>query len=78
MHLLPADWFYRFLTLHGLNMLIFCIIFFEMAILYFAGAGALERTAPAPKAGWVAFGLMVLGAVMVTTSWSCRERPTCC
>ena len=32
-HLLPADLFYRFLTLHGLNMLIFFIIFFEMAIL---------------------------------------------
>src|SRR6202795_5047571 len=29
-HLLPAAMFYRFLTLHGLNMLIFFIIFFEM------------------------------------------------
>ena len=37
-HLLPADWFYRILTAHGLNMLIFFIIFFEMAVLYFAGA----------------------------------------
>ena len=36
-HLLPAEWFYRILTLHALNMLIFFIIFFEMAVLYFAG-----------------------------------------
>src|SRR4051812_12960587 len=35
-HLLPVDWFYRILTLHGLNMLIFWILFFEVAILYFA------------------------------------------
>ena len=31
-HMLPADMFYRFLTAHGLNMLIFFIIFFEMAV----------------------------------------------
>src|SRR5512132_3905479 len=34
-HLLPVDWFYRILTLHGLNMLIFWILFFEVAVLYF-------------------------------------------
>ncbi|MCP3958405.1 MAG: cytochrome c oxidase subunit I, partial [bacterium] len=64
-HLLPADWYYRLLTAHGLNMLIFFIIFFEMAILYFAGPIALGCRQPAPKLGWAAFGLMVLGAVMV-------------
>src|SRR5262245_22758557 len=37
-HLLPADWFYRILTVHGMSMLIFFIIFFEMAVLYFASA----------------------------------------
>jgi cytochrome c oxidase subunit 1 len=60
-HLLPADLFYRFLTLHGLNMLIFFIIFFEMAILYFAGPILLSSRLPAPRVGWLAFGLMVLG-----------------
>ncbi len=64
-HLLPADLFYRFLTLHGLNMLIFFIIFFEMAVLYFAGPVLLSARVPAPKLGWLAFGLMVLGMVMV-------------
>ncbi|MDX1577552.1 MAG: cytochrome C oxidase subunit I, partial [Gemmatimonadota bacterium] len=32
-HLLDAVWFYRILTVHGMNMLIFFIIFFEMAVL---------------------------------------------
>ena len=52
-HLLPADLFYRFLTLHGLNMLIFFIIFFEMAVLYFAGPVLLSCRLPAPAWGWL-------------------------
>jgi cytochrome c oxidase subunit I len=64
-HLLPADWFYRMLTAHGLNMLIFFIIFFEMAILYFAGPVLLNARQPAPKLGWAGFALMVAGAVLV-------------
>src|SRR5215467_1701594 len=64
-HLLPADLFYRFLTLHGLNMLIFFIIFFEMAILYFAGPVLLSCRVPAPKIGWLAFALMVAGMLTV-------------
>lgn len=66
-HLLPADLFYRFLTLHGLNMLIFFIIFFEMAILYFAGPILLNCRLPAPRVGWLAFALMVLGMLVVNT-----------
>ena len=66
-HLLPADLFYRFLTLHGLNMLIFFIIFFEMAVLYFAGPVLLNARLPMPKAGWAAFGLMVAGMALVNT-----------
>lgn len=66
-HLLPADWFYRFLTIHGLNMLIFFIIFFEMAVLYFAGPVLLNSRQPAPKVAWLGFILMVVGMVMVNT-----------
>ncbi|HBF12889.1 MAG TPA: cytochrome C oxidase subunit I [Deltaproteobacteria bacterium] len=64
-HLLPADMYYRFLTLHGLNMLIFFIIFFEMAILYFAGTVPLNARLPAPKLGYLAFILMLGGAILV-------------
>jgi cytochrome c oxidase subunit 1 len=63
-HLLPADLFYRFLTLHGLNMLIFFIIFFEMAVLYFAGPVLLSSRLPGAKIGWASFGLMVVGMLM--------------
>jgi cytochrome c oxidase subunit 1 len=66
-HLLPAAMFYRFLTLHGLNMLIFFIIFFEMAVLYFAGPLLLGSRLPAPTLGWASFGLMLLGMLMVNT-----------
>lgn len=64
-HLLPAHMYYRFLTLHGLNMLIFFIIFFEMAVLYFAGPVLLNARLPAPFLGWIAMALMVIGAVIV-------------
>jgi cytochrome c oxidase subunit 1 len=67
-HLLPADLFYRFLTLHGLNMLIFFIIFFEMAVLYFAGPVLLSCRLPAPAAGWLAFVLMVAGMLTVNAT----------
>jgi len=66
-HLLPADLYYRFLTAHGLNMLIFWVIFFEMAVLYFAGPIVLNCRQPAPRLGWLAFVLMVVGAGMVDT-----------
>ncbi|MCB1675274.1 MAG: hypothetical protein KDI01_03230, partial [Halioglobus sp.] len=37
-HLLNAQDFYMVLTLHGLNVLIFWLIFFEIAVLYFASS----------------------------------------
>ena len=64
-HLLPPTWYYRMLTLHGLDMLIFFIIFFEMAVLYFAGPVLLNCRQPAPRLAWTGFGLMLVGAVLV-------------
>ena len=64
-HLLDVVWFYRLLTVHGMNMLIFYIIFFEMAILYFASAVLLNARIPAPKVGWLAFSLMLVGTAIV-------------
>jgi len=64
-HLLPAEWFYRILTVHGMTMLVFFILFFEMAILYFASAVMLNSRVAAPKLAWASFGLMVIGALMV-------------
>jgi cytochrome c oxidase subunit 1 len=64
-HLLDAVWFYRILTVHGMNMLIFFIIFFEMAVLIFAGPVLLNCRLPAVKTTWTAFVLMVVGMLMV-------------
>ncbi|MBT4188530.1 MAG: cytochrome C oxidase subunit I, partial [Gemmatimonadales bacterium] len=63
-HLLDAVWFYRILTVHGMNMLIFFILFFEMAVLYFASSVLLNARVAGPKWGWVAFGLMVFWTSM--------------
>lgn len=63
-HLLAPLWYYRLLTLHGMNMLIFFILFFEMAILYFAGPVLLQSRQPAPRTAWTGFALMLIGALM--------------
>jgi cytochrome c oxidase subunit 1 len=63
-HLLPADWFYLVLTAHGIDMLIFWIIFFEIAVLYFAGSVLLKCRLATPKMAWAGFWLMIVGAVM--------------
>ncbi|MCK4703867.1 MAG: cbb3-type cytochrome c oxidase subunit I, partial [Gammaproteobacteria bacterium] len=63
-HLLPADLFYQVLTAHGINALIFWVIFFEMAVLYFACSTLLRTRIAAPGWGWAGFALMIIGAVM--------------
>jgi len=67
-HLLPVDWFYRILTLHGLNMLIFWILFFEVAILYFVSTSLLNVKLASVKTAWVSLIMMVVGAVMVNVT----------
>ena len=62
--LLEADTFYMVLTAHGLDMLIFWIIFFEIAILYFASSVLLRCRIATPKIAWLGFALMVIGSVL--------------
>jgi cytochrome c oxidase subunit 1 len=63
-HLLPPDMFYQVLTAHGLNMLVFWIIFFEIAVLYFAASTLLRCRLATPAMAWLGFWLMVLGALV--------------
>ena len=63
-HLLPADKFYQLLTLHGVNMLIFWIITFEMAILYFCSSTLLKCRLATPRIAWLGFVLMLSGVVI--------------
>ena len=67
-HLLPADWFYLALTAHGFDVLLAWIIFFEMAILYFASTLLLNCRLAAPRWAWAQFGLMLVGAVMTNVT----------
>ncbi|MGE5338594.1 MAG: cbb3-type cytochrome c oxidase subunit I [Gemmatimonadota bacterium] len=63
-HLIDAENFYMVLTAHGLDMLAFWIIFFEIAILYFCSSTLLRCRLATPRLGWTAFALMLIGAVM--------------
>ena len=67
-HWLAADTFYMVLTAHGIDMLIFWIIFFEIAVLYFCSSTLLRCRLAAPKFAWAAFALMLIGAVMNNVS----------
>jgi cytochrome c oxidase subunit 1 len=70
-HLLSAVWYYRLLGVHGMNMLIFFIIYFEMAVLWFASTVLLNSRPAAPRFGWFNFGLMLLGTLLVEwAQWS--------
>ena len=67
-HLLPADWFYLVLTAHGLDVLLVWIIFFEIALLYFASAVLLNSRLAAPRMAWLGFALMLVGAIVVNVA----------
>ena len=63
-HLLPADLFYQLLTAHGVNMLIFWIITFEIAVLYFCSSTLLRCRLATPRIAWLGFALMLIGVVV--------------
>ncbi|MBT6599891.1 MAG: cytochrome C oxidase subunit I, partial [Bacteroidetes Order II. Incertae sedis bacterium] len=63
-HLLSDVMYYRILTLHGIDMLIFWILFFEVAVIYFAVTSPLNSRLFSRKIAWVSLVLMVIGAVL--------------
>lgn len=67
-HLLDPVWYYRILTVHGVNMLIFWMIFMEIGILYFACTTLLNSRLASRALGWSSLGLMVVGALL--TNWT--------
>ncbi len=62
-HWLAADTFYQVLTAHGIDMLIFWMIFFEVAVLYFCASTLLRCRIATPKLAWLAYALMLIGAL---------------
>ncbi|CAI50239.1 cox-type terminal oxidase subunit I [Natronomonas pharaonis DSM 2160] len=73
--LIPEDGYYTHLSLHAWNILIFWMVFMEIAILYVGGLIVLGRRLPLTKlakAGWIT---MVAGAVGVNWSiWTATQR----
>jgi len=67
-HLLPAPEFYLALTAHGLDVLLVWIIFFEMALLYFASAVLLNSRLAVPWLAWAQFWLMLIGALITNVA----------
>ncbi|MBT8100772.1 MAG: cbb3-type cytochrome c oxidase subunit I [Gammaproteobacteria bacterium] len=63
-HFLPADMFYLALTAHGFDVLLVWILFFEIAILYFASAVLLGSRLAGPRWAWAGFWLMLAGALI--------------
>ncbi|MDH4129387.1 MAG: cbb3-type cytochrome c oxidase subunit I [Spirochaetota bacterium] len=67
-HIITDSMFYQFLTAHGTNMLVFWIVFFEMAGLIFGATAILGSRFPAIKLAWFNWIIMIIGAIMVNYS----------
>ena len=63
--LLPAADFYKWLSVHAWSLLIFWMVFMEIAILYVGGPMVLGRKLPAPKLAWTGWSLMVGSAGLI-------------
>ena len=73
-HLLDAELFYLALTAHGADVLLFWIIFFEMAVLYFASAILLNCRLAAPRVAWLGYVLMLVGSLHRHRGRSARRQ----
>lgn len=64
--MLGAQRFYEFVSTHGMVMLIFWILFFEVAGLIFASVVLRSARMVVPVLGWLAHALMLGGSVVAT------------
>lgn len=60
------EWFYRLLGAHGAAMLLFWILFFEVAGLIFGGSILLSTRLRAPWLWWLAYVMMLVGSLVAT------------
>uniref|UniRef100_A0A7C1JR15 Cytochrome C oxidase subunit I n=1 Tax=Thermomicrobium roseum TaxID=500 RepID=A0A7C1JR15_THERO len=65
-HLLAPQRFYEFVSTHGMVMLIFWILFFEVAGLIFASTVLLSTRMVIPWLSWIAYLMMLGGSVIAT------------
>jgi cytochrome c oxidase subunit I len=57
------EWWYRLVASHGVTMLLFWLLFFEVAGLYWSSTMLLNAPMRAPRLAWANFGMMVLGVL---------------
>ncbi len=60
------DWWYRLVAAHGAAMLLFWMLLFEVAALYWGSTMLLNAPMRLVKVAWTAFGMMVLGVLLAT------------
>jgi cytochrome c oxidase subunit 1 len=60
--------YYLWLTAHGVNMLIFWILWFEVALIYFVSTVLLNSPLASIRIGWLAFILMFIGWIAMQYS----------
>ena len=58
------DWWYRLLASHGVTMLLFWILLFEVGALYWGSTMLLNTRMRMPRLAWGNFGMMILGIAM--------------
>jgi cytochrome c oxidase subunit 1 len=74
--LLPAEEFYTALSVHAWHLLIFWMVFMEVAILYVGGPMVLGRKMPAPSLAKIGWGVMAASAVAITWALLITDPPT--
>jgi len=73
--LLAPGAFYTVLSIHAWNLLIFWMIFMEIAILYVGGPYVLGRPLSLPRVAKTGYGLMLGGAVTINVAIWLTEQP---
>ena len=66
--LLPPELYYRFTSTHGVVMLVFWIVFFEIAALLFGGTILINHRLKGVRFAWAYTWMMVIGAVVTTAT----------
>lgn len=67
--------FYKWLSIHAWNLLIFWMVFMEVAILYIGGPLVLGRPIPAPKLAGIGYTVMLIAALLINHSIATTEAP---
>jgi cytochrome c oxidase subunit I len=69
------DWWYRLVAAHGSVMLLFWLLFFEVAGLYWGSTMLINSRMRVPKLAWTVYGMM-LGGVLIASYLTLAGKAT--